>query len=287
MELTDFLNCLFDENEYTCFSAVPHGTTVYNLDSCDAQEDAFFSINPLWGDKDLYPTEEYHSSILPRRADHNVVCYRNILIEMDGISLEEQKAHMNVIKLPYSTCVYSGGKSYHWIISLSSPCLNRKEYDQLVKRIYGAVGNALVDKSCKNPSRLSRLPFHLRRDTDRLQTLKAVNGRINNELLEQWLTEKGWPFQELNPWEDITYKSNRKKDFSTLTPFTKNFLMNGATHGEWNFSLFKAAADLCRHGWNENEAYEELLKVTGTLDKFDERTISSAFSNQERKNENV
>jgi len=167
-------------------------------------------------------------------------------------------------------------------VSLSHPLPTRKSYDQLVKRVYGAVGNALVDKSCRNPSRFSRLPFHFRKETDRQQTLKNINGRIDIEVLDEWLESRGWPFIADNPWEDITYKSDRKKDFSQLTPFSKNFLMNGAAQGEWNFSLFKVAADLCRHGWDRIEAWDELIKVTGTLDATDERTIDSAYSNEER-----
>lgn len=282
MELIDFLDCLFNYPEGICFSYTPRGTQVYMEEILsDAQ---FFSINPLHPTEDKRPTESYHASNKPRRADHNVTAYRNILIEMDKISLEDQVARIEEIGLPYSTCTYSGGKSFHYIISLAQDLPTRKDYDKLVRRIYAAVGNDIVDHANKNPSRFSRLPNAYRPDKDSYQELIAVNERIDNAALEAWLVSRGIDPIAETTWEDITYKSTIKKDFSALSAHTRNFLMYGAETGTWNHSLFKAAAELYRHGWNEQEVYERLSQITGTLDKVDERTIASAISNEKNTN---
>lgn len=274
----DFYTTLFDTNEGMCFSDTPKGTRVrtYIIPA------AFVSINPLHPYEDKNPTEDYHSAKIGRRADHNVSAYRNILIEMDKTPLEEQVQHMRTIELPFSTQVFSGNKSYHFIISLETPLQTRKEYNRLVARVYKAVGDDKVDQACKNPSRFTRAPGYIRTDTTKAQELVAVNGRISNERLEQWLVSRGVEPIVDSEWEDITF-TRRAKDISSLAGSTRNFLSMGA-ESNWNVALFKASADLCRHGWSEDEAREMLLQITGTLDTTDEKTIHSAYMNERNQN---
>lgn len=280
MELKDYMKCLFDEGELICASSSPKGIYVFLQDYLQP-EDAFICINPL-DNKDNNPTEDWHKEYLARRADHNVTKFRNILVEMDKVPLERQEQHMAEIGLPYSTCTFSGNKSFHWIISLQEPLRSRPEYNRLVSRVYKAVGQDLIDPTCRNPSRFTRVPGHLREDTKQIQKLFSVQGRVSNEVLESWLMFRGAAKTEerQNEWEDITYKSTKEKDFSNLFPSTRNFLMSG-TEENWNHTLFKAAADLCRNGWDIEEAHEMLAKITGHLDGVDERTIKSAYSNEE------
>jgi hypothetical protein len=165
MNRNKFLSTLFDIGEETCF-----GTTIYDtaLYAEAIPEDLFFSINPM------------HTS----RADSNVTCFRNILIEIDSMPLEEQ-IHYVVEKVPVTSIVYSGGKSFHFIISLAQPCKDRAEYDTLVARIYKLL--PMADKSTKNPSRFSRLPGVVRPDTGKLQHVEELYGRINRDDLENCL----------------------------------------------------------------------------------------------------
>jgi hypothetical protein len=228
-------------------------------------EDAFFSINPMNPDK--------------TRADSSVTTYRNVLVEMDKLALDKQEAHISEIKMPYTTAVYSGGKSVHYIISLETPLEDEQTYRALVKRIYKAVGDDLVDQTVRNPSRFSRLPGHIRLDTGKEQKLLAIKGRVSNAQLEEWLNSRGAP--EIELWENLTPEPRSTfKNPGRLYGTTKNFLMFGAQPGQWNMSLFKAAADMCRCGYTEEDAFEELRTVTGTLDFNDSKTISSAFKNE-------
>ncbi len=276
----NFLNCLFDEGEATCFSISPKGTDIHSVDTIPSTRDAFFSINPIALGKDNMPVEQWHKETIGRRADCNVTSFRNFLVEMDKMPLEQQDQYISEIGMPYSTAVYSGGKSIHYIISLETPLSGAPKYKKTVERIYRAVGKNYVDISNKNPSRLSRLPGHIRLDTGKEQKLLAVKGRVPNSVLEEWLVSRGADVLPESDWETVPRRKGHPKDFSNLFPSTRNFLMSGVQEN-WNLSLFKAAADLARNGWPIDEGTEELMKVTGTLDGNDMKTIRSAYRNEE------
>ena len=267
----DFLMCLFEyNNEHTCFSATPKGTAITNV-NCWSTQTAFFSINPMNSTK--------------TRCDAAVVKYRSILIEMDKMVLDLQDQYISEIGLPYSTAVFSGKKSIHYIISLEEPIQDEQLYRALVRRIYRAVGDDYVDHSCKNPSRFSRFPGHLRSDTEQEQRLLTVRTRVSMATLESWLQKRGVGPEEV--WENLTKEPRSTfKNPHRFSGFTKNFLADGAIPGEWNRSLFKASADMYRCGFDKEEILDRMVQITGTLDIADRKTIASAIQNEER-NESI
>lgn len=153
---TDFLNLLFDPGQRTCFAPDAYGTTVK---ASPEPTDIFFSINALSAS----------------RADANVTCYRNFLLELDTLPLNQQIEAVTS-KIPVSSITYSGGKSYHFIISLREPLQDETEYRRVWRGLHEAVPQA--DKTTKNPSRLSRLPGVLRPDTSLMQELVYLGNRI-------------------------------------------------------------------------------------------------------------
>jgi hypothetical protein len=173
-ETERFLATIFDEGQTTCFTATPYGHAVSNFPK---SKDLFYCINALHPYQDLNPSAEWHSPTTPRRADINVICFRNFLIELDHMPLNQQVEYVTS-KLPVTSIIYSGGSSYHFIISLVTPLLNYTEYMNWSKRIHLMVPEA--DKATKNPSRLSRLPDVIRPDTDKMQTLHYLGSRIDN-----------------------------------------------------------------------------------------------------------
>jgi len=178
MSKSKFFNLLFDQNEKTCFARDAKGTRVKSV---PGKSDVFFSINALHPTEDLAPSMPYHKPDKPRRADANVVTFRNFLIEIDDMPLGKQISYVKNL-VPFSTAVYSGGKSYHFIISLETPCETYVEYMSIAERIAKHVPK--LDPSCKNPSRLSRIPNVMRPDTGKAQELLFVGGRVpNRELL--------------------------------------------------------------------------------------------------------
>lgn len=267
MTKLNFLSCLFDIEEATCFGRFPKDIHIQKILSNDGFA-AFFSINPM------DPTKT--------RSDSAVTKYRNILVEMDKMPLEQQDQHITEIGMPYSTAVYSGSKSIHYIISLEEELADEQIYRSFVKRVYRAVGMEYVDQTCKNPSRFSRLPGHIREETEKEQKLLVVNKRVPNGELEEWLLSRGIKPEEV--WDNLTPEA--RSDFKNpgrLYAGTKNFLLYGAQKGEWNARIFKAAADMYRCGFNEEEIFNELIKVTGTLDFSDRKTIESAIRNEKGK----
>jgi len=121
-----FLNSLFDAGQQTCFSPDARGIEVTTQ---PGKHDLFFCINALNPALDANPTEPWHRVDLPRRADHNVICFRNFLLEIDNMPIEQQVEHVRNL-VPVTAIVFSGKKSYHFIISLTEPM---PDYDSYMK----------------------------------------------------------------------------------------------------------------------------------------------------------
>lgn len=105
--------------------------------------------------------------------NENVTDFRYALVESDGIPIEQQNGIMRDLQLPIACLVYSGGKSLHAIVRVEAG--NAKEYRERVAFLYQICDkNGLqVDRACKNPSRLSRMPGVVR--GEKKQYLVAVN----------------------------------------------------------------------------------------------------------------
>lgn len=175
-----FYEILFDKGEYTCFAPNKYGTKVYSAHSKGPKaETEFYSINPhIKG---------------TTRAGANVESFRNILIEIDldsegnEISRKDQEAMFQKLNIPYSTMVWSGGKSYHAIISVIEGFEDRSHYEQAVLACYRVLQNNGVpnDEQVKDPSRLSRCAGSLR--FNQLQEVHDLRGRITLHQFESWL----------------------------------------------------------------------------------------------------
>jgi len=180
LTLDNFLNLLFEPNEQTCFS---HDLKGYKVTSYPALKDVYFCINALHPTEDRRPEQAWHRSNLPRRADHNVISFRNFLIEIDSMPLEQQIAYVTS-KVPVSAITYSGGKSYHFILSLTTPATPEK-YREIALRLHSLLPAS--DSSTKNASRFSRIPTAVRPDTGKCQTLVELHNRISLQTLEPML----------------------------------------------------------------------------------------------------
>jgi len=283
-DLWPYFDTLFDRDESTCFSMHEKGTAVYPVRSWEERTwTNFLCLNPLHPLVDNNPTKEFHSADKPRRADCNVVNFRNILIEMDRISVPEQQDFMKVAGIPYSTACFSGGKSIHYVISLKYPFHDRPHYERFVKRIYDAlneVSYGLVDPANKNPSRFTRFPNARRGGAGGpVQKLLEVNGRVENAALEAWcfskLGEKKEP-PKPNPY--VPYAASVLPGKQPLSGWTLNFMTFGAGPGHRNRSLFRAACDFASKGYSKEEARAKLHAVTDLPNDEIERTIDSAFA---------
>jgi len=223
--INNFYNLLFDESDHVCYTHDVQGTVVYKRNNNIRLSTNYFCINALDGNIDHNPTKEYHRANRARRARVNVIKHRNILLEMDMLTTTEQKELINRFGFPWSTAVYSGGKSIHFILSLDEPLLP-PEYDALVKRIHRLFGGNL-DKACKDPSRLSRCPGVYREDKKQEQLLLKIKGRVPFKVVDDLLNKYGIdePF-ELTPsiYDLLDKRPNIKFELKNLEKALKNII---------------------------------------------------------------
>jgi len=94
--------------------------------------------------------------------NENVTDFRYALVESDSLPVEQQYGIMHDLKLPIAALVYSGGKSLHAIVRVDA---TRDDYRKRVEFLYSVCDkNGLkVDRNCRNPSRLSRMPGVIRK----------------------------------------------------------------------------------------------------------------------------
>lgn len=91
--------------------------------------------------------------------NENVVTFRHVLAESDTIPMDKQLAIIRALNLPCSAIVHSGGKSIHAIVRIDAGS-DAKLFRERVDYLFGVLARNgfQVDKQCRNPSRLSRIP---------------------------------------------------------------------------------------------------------------------------------
>ncbi len=132
--------------------------------------------NPLTGQ--LAPTKDGKPSL---RADACVSEYRCAVAEFDNMSREDQIRFWAGCRLPVFALLDSGGKSIHaWLMIPGVTTAEQWARDVgglLYQQHLVPLG---VDPTCRNPSRLSRMPGHFRRDKGRMQCVLflAPGGKV-------------------------------------------------------------------------------------------------------------
>lgn len=104
------------------------------------------------------------------RGDECVASHRFAVVEFDDIPKPEQAAFFMFARLPIAAIIDSGGKSLHGWVRVDAD--NADIWTQQVEgNLFGhLLGPLGIDSACKNESRMSRLPGHLR-DTGNRQRL--------------------------------------------------------------------------------------------------------------------
>jgi hypothetical protein len=126
-----------------------------------------FIPNPLTGR--LGSTKDGKPSF---RADNCIAALRFMVCEFDNIPLDQQlNFWCGVPHLPIAAITFSGKKSLHALVRVDAA--NAAEWEtQVEQKLFGQFFKPLgLDASCKNESRLSRLPGHRRLDTGQWQKL--------------------------------------------------------------------------------------------------------------------
>lgn len=226
----NFYEVLFEPDELVCWSYDLYGTNLFSVSEASFIGANFFSINPL----------------TKKRSDANVTALRNILVEFDSGTISEQQELLRQCGLPYSTLVYSGGKSLHAIISLNQPICTEAYYRAIVKKIYKKLPTA--DQKTFNPSRFSRAPGAIR-ENGKEQKLYEVKGRVPLNDLLAWI----------GPIEPINHPPQLIRSDKLLPIRVKAFLKYGAPEGLRNATLFNNACEMFRAGFEEAEVIDLVL----------------------------
>lgn len=248
----DFVRVLFEENETICLCPqTRHYGNFHGVNEFSEQSAEFFVINP----------------IREGRSDSNVTAHRNILVEIDDMSLRDQVKHLKELNMPFSTMVYSGGKSFHYIISLEEPLSNKEIYEFLVRWIYNIIAsidpNKYADTQNKNPSRLSRFPNAIREETGRLQKLIYLKGRVKTDDLLSWL--KLFPQCKPGEQKPLIQKNNGSSGRTQMAKivdwYVQTYLKSGYQDRHTNFYQCPICAEEGRDNSKDN------LAITGD-DRF-------------------
>jgi len=287
---TQFFDTLFDDDEYICLADNANGVEVFSIEEArsDRHNAQFYSLNPLDGEKDNDPCEEYHSSDKPRRADVNCTRMSNILIEFDGESLSVQRERLISSGL-WDLCagvVYSGSKSLHAIISIHGTWKTKDAYSRFVSHFHKVVHLATgiaPDFSTKNPSRLTRCPMSIREKDNkcRKQFILHIGKRIDIRDLQSWMESHG--FSGHPPKEDRKNKIHLPLDVSmetkqgNLTSRTLSFLSGEVGSGFVHNERYVAVCDMATSGMNFEEIVELCERAYGAPSKNAYKTMEDAY----------
>jgi len=186
------------------------------------------------------------------RNDANCTAYRSFLIEVDNMDLSIQRQYIEEeIKLPFSSCIFSGNKSYHYVVSLDEPLPNIEMYNFFAQWILNICSHA--DQQTKNPSRATRFPDNIRND-GRNQDVVHIGSRISQEELFRWLYQ--WevrkPIQRSRPLENFS-----RHFHNTVPPWVQEDLKNEITTNR-NTTWFKHACSCFKNGWSLEDLIIEL-----------------------------
>jgi hypothetical protein len=131
----------------------------------------FVIINPFTGK----PAPKKSGDGDSYRGDNAIATYQHCLVEFDNLNREDQLRFWSAAKLPIRALIDTGGKSLHAWLDL--PKLFQVATEELwnvhIKtHFYEKVLIPLgVDRACCNPSRLSRLPGWVRKETGLFQRI--------------------------------------------------------------------------------------------------------------------
>lgn len=167
--IDDYISILFNKSE-----RISLGSTVYSCQTIESND--YKKINN--------PRYICINSGSGRKAS-DIQLFRNFLVEIDEIELLDQLAHIKNIEMPFSTLVFSGNKSFHYIISLEEPLRDLEQYKFVASWIQNIV--KVCDPQALMCSKLTRFPNAVREDTERIQKLIKVNKRVSSKDFIDWL----------------------------------------------------------------------------------------------------
>lgn len=254
--LKNFLSVLFNSGEQVCVSNSQYAYMSIPVEELYNESVTLVSANP-----DIKPRSVSVRNlnlialnpIVGNREDVNCVAFRSFLVEMDGMDLKDQYSYIKEMRMPYSACVFSGGKSLHFAITLSEDLGTLDTYRYLSSWILNVMKKA--DQSTKNPSRCIRIAGGIRDGKE--QKLVELKARVSLEELNAWLSQ----FEHLRPPPPMQYRAPESKvGLDTLPMWVSEALRDGVSayavaKGDGrNQRWFKIFCEFAKRGYTSEES---------------------------------
>lgn len=241
----EFLKVLFDEDDNVAwgkndqYACRPHYPWPMFLHT----EDVKFCINPLSTWRDGKHTTAINSLLFE-------MDYRKVNGEEELIPIKEQIKLFELSGIPYTTMVYSGGKSIHVIVRFTEQ-LDEKWFENTWKAIEKALtkNGCWIDPATMKIPQLSRVPNSIR-DVDIKddegnvvgskqvkQTLIFIKERVSMLEMTEWLKENDVVIEEPKVRKNSVYIPNANDGVVDKEKFTAAYNMYKKKYGE-----FEAAA---------------------------------------------
>ena len=239
------MQILFEPGERVCFAKHPQGIRTFDRDDVPTWA-VFFAINPILEGE--------------TRADRNVSCYRNFLVEFDRPdlgSIAEQVEYVRAMGVPYASLVSSGGKSLHCVIRLETTFRSYEDFKMNARRV---ILGLKADHSCFNPSRLSRLGGATR-DNGNEQTIIDIRSRVSRTDFDRFAAR--FPNVGIAQERPPAPPPGKK-----LTPprYVLDFIHDGILRsGGRTQTLFAVSAAMAECGWSLEEILAALKPRTDAL----------------------
>jgi hypothetical protein len=253
------LGLLFNEGESVCVSHDGYGYHSVPLENLDYAVLELDNPNKEIGDKTIRSEEIRLVALNPvkgYRRDENVTCFRSFLVEMDEGPLPDQLRYIREMNMPYSACVFSGSKSLHFAITLSSDLPNYETYYYYATWILNVMSKA--DPNTKNPTRSIRLAGAIR-ETGREQQLVELKERIGLDTLNAWLSQyQGFKptgfFTKKKEGDAKTLGTHRRIPRWVLKELKNGLKINKGRNRRW----FQIASEFGKAGYDEEETVDFL-----------------------------
>lgn len=219
-----YLNKLFSSSEWinVCYSTPREVES--STQHAIRRPGLWVCVNPLFPHKS-------------RKRNH--LCeLRNFVVEFDHLSPKEQMQEVRKIGMPYTTAVFSGNKSIHFVIALDE-AVTPAEYRRLATLIKAAV--PYCDKSCLEPARLTRMP-------NDQQPLVQMRERVTVKQLEEWLATRV-SVHQVKPIHNVTTDQLTRKTMRYISGMIDSEEAHGAS--------IHAAKNLFEIGYD----YDEVLSI--------------------------
>lgn len=237
---------------------------------------------------------------LSSRTDANCLSFRRFLFEIDDKPLDfQEKVVVPCMQDLCVSIVFSGKKSYHMVVEFGP------EYESLCKIWYKQIWHFInkyyfhewCDVACANPSRLTRRPGAIRKDTG-LKQLQIYNNPGNyisqgskfiKDLRAHLIDcsylntiEEKKRFDSCSKNSSISVKSHDGlcKNYSTVTYYLNKSFPNKTGNGDSSISLFKAVLTCMKY--KDQQTLQEVL-AKARRESWSEKEIDHIIRSIEKK----